>query len=126
MERLVTNPNQQPILHNPHQAATEKAIDYLYKHFQKELVLEDIAKYANQNPSALCCSFKKRTGYTIFQFANRLRIEQACQLLKSTDLNVTQVAFQVGFNSFSSFSVQFQRIVHLSPTEYWEKADTLS
>lgn len=126
VERLVTNPDQQPILHNPHQAVIEKAIDYLYKHFQEELVLENIAEYVHQNPSALCRAFKKRTGYTIFQFANRLRIEQACQLLRSTDLNVTQVAFQVGFNSFSCFSVQFQRIVHLSPTEYREKVMEIS
>lgn len=127
VEHLVTNPDQQPPQsQHRQQTSIERVFDYLYKHFQETLTLEDVAKHANQNPAALCRAFKKKSGYTIFQFANRLRIEQACQLLKGTDQTITQVAFQVGFNSFSHFSTQFQRIVQTSPTKYREKANTLN
>lgn len=107
------------------QTSIEKAIAYIYDHYQDDITLTGVADYASQNPSALCRAFKNKTGKTVFQFINRLRIEKACLLLRNNDLTVAQIAFQVGFNTFSHFSTQFQRIVHLSPTAYRKKINVL-
>lgn len=105
------------------QSNLEKVYDYLYSHFQDNFSLDDLSKHIGINRSALCRSFKKQTGYTLFEFTNRLRIEKACGLLRSSDMSVSQIAFQVGFNTFSHFSTQFSRIVNLTPTEYREKVN---
>ena len=83
--------------------------------------MEEVAQAANQNPTALCRSFKRVAGCTILQFLNRLRIEKACQLLQSTDMTVSQIAFQVGFNTFAHFSTQFKSRLGLSPTDFRNK-----
>ena len=105
------------------QNSVERTFDYLYTHFQEEFRLEDVAAYASQNPAALCRAFKRRSGYTIFQFVNRLRIEKACQLLKNTELSVTEISFRVGFNTFSHFNTQFRKIIDLSPSAYRSKSN---
>ncbi|HAC21760.1 MAG TPA: hypothetical protein DCF91_06635 [Porphyromonadaceae bacterium] len=121
VERLVTNPEQeQPLQKGNYHTPIERAFNYIYDHFEHDITLEQIAKYANQNPSALCRTFKKACGYTLFQYINRVRIEKACQLLHTTDLPIAEVALNVGFNSFSHFSVQFQRVTNQTPTQYRE------
>lgn len=104
-----------------HQSPIDRTFDYIYKHYTDTFTLDEIASYAGQNPTALCRAFKKRSGFAIFSFINRIRIEQACRLLHDYELSISQIAFVVGYNSFSHFSTQFQRIVNLSPTEYRQK-----
>lgn len=106
------------IVDTPLSSSIERVYSFLYKNFQKEITLDMVAHHANQNQSALCRAFKRRSGYTIFQFINRLRVERACQLLRSSDLTINQIAYSVGFNSFSHFYTQFMRVVNLSPNEY--------
>ncbi|MDO4163480.1 MAG: AraC family transcriptional regulator [Bacteroides sp.] len=96
----------------------DRTFRFLYQHFQEEITLDEIAKYANLNPTALCRAFKKKSGCTIFQFVNRLKIEKACQLLQGTDLSVAQIAYQVGYNTFSHFNTQFQYVMRMSPGQY--------
>lgn len=98
--------------------AVERAYMYLYEHFDQDITLEQIAAFASQNPASLCRSFKKRSGYTILGFMHRLRIEKACQLLNSTDLNITEIAFITGYNTFSHFSTRFMRIMNMTPGKY--------
>ncbi len=97
-----------PILPYAGNTALERTQIYIGQHYHEKIALEEIAAHANLNASALCRSFKKKYGYTIFQYMNRLRIEQACRLLRYSDLSITQIAYQVGYNSFSHFSQQFK------------------
>lgn len=102
----------------PGDSSVERAFRFLYAHYQEDLTLDMIANYANQNASALCRSFKQASGYTLFQFINRLRIEKACSLLRNSSLNVTQIAYQVGFNSLTHFHIQFKKLTGTIPNEY--------
>ena len=58
---------------------------------------------------------------TIFSFINKLRIEKACVLLKSTDLNISEIAFEVGYNTISNFNAQFQHFTQMSAKQYRDK-----
>ena len=99
----------------------QRTFDYIYLHFVEGVKLVDIARYANYNASALCRLFKKVTGLTIFQFLNKVRIDNACKLLMRPELTISQAAYDSGFNSLAHFNKQFKLITTMSPTEYREK-----
>ncbi len=119
--------NEMPNILKKQPGAGETSINrtfrFLYQHYTEEHSLEEIAEYANQNKAALCRSFKKVSGYTIFQYINRLRIDNACRLLKNTDQSITDIAYIVGYNTFSHFNSQFRRVMKLSPSQYRKGTD---
>lgn len=100
------------------ESAIDRAYRYLYEHFRDRLSLSELADYSGLNPSALCRSFRKSSGCTIGQFCSRLRIEYACSLLQTTNMDVAQIAYQSGYNSYPHFCTQFKRILKMSPTAY--------
>lgn len=98
--------------------ALQKVYDYLYQNMKKEITLEDISQYVNLSPAALCRSFKSKTRMTIFQFLNKIRIENVCKLLLFSDLTISQIAYESGFNSMAYFSRRFKESTNMSPSEY--------
>lgn len=99
----------------------QKVYDYLYRNMKKEISLEDISHYVNITPTALCRSFKSKTRMTIFGFLNKIRIENACKLLVYSDLTVSQIAYESGFNSMAYFNRRFKEQTGMSPSEYREQ-----
>ena len=102
----------------PGENSIDRTFRYLYEHYTEDRTLDEIADYANQNKTALCRAFKKATGYSVFQFINRLRVERACKLLRNTDESITSIACKVGYNTFSHFNTQFHSVMGISPSEY--------
>lgn len=100
------------------ESSVDRAYRYLYEHFREQLTLSDLASYAGLHQSALCRSFKRASGYTIGQFCTRLRMEYACNLLLTTELDVSQIAYQSGYNSYPHFCMQFRKSMNMSPSEY--------
>lgn len=96
----------------------QKVYDYLYKNMKSEITLEDISHYVNLTPAALCRAFKSKTRMTIYQFLNKIRIENVCKLLLYTDLTISQIAYESGFNSMAYFSRRFKESTKMSPSEY--------
>lgn len=110
---------QHPLRPNPQrESAIDRAYRYLYAHFREPFTLHDLSAYAGLNHTALCRAFKKVSGQTVMQFCAHLRIEYACNLLLTTQLKVTQIAYQSGYNSYPLFCAQFRKAMHMSPTEY--------
>ena len=64
---------------------------------------------------------KKKTGINLKDYINEYRIEQAKELLKHGDANVSDVAFAVGFDNFSYFSTLFKKVTGVSPSA-WQKS----
>mgnify|MGYP000329186003 CR=1 FL=1 len=62
--------------------------------------------------------FKKYTGKTCIQFIKNYRLEKAYNLLKNTDLPVTQISFDVGFSNVSYFCKNFREYCGCSPEQY--------
>lgn len=95
-----------------------RTYNYLYTNFRDDITLDSIAEYAHQNATALCRTFKRETGKTIFQFLNKIRIVNACKLLVETDMSISQVAYESGFTNLPHFNKQFRFIINKTPTEY--------
>ncbi len=98
----------------------QRIYKYLYTNFHQEITLTELSKHAHQNPTALCRTFKRETGKTIFQFLNKIRIENACKLLIDTDMSISQIAYNSGFNNLPYFNRQFKLWTHQTPSTYKE------
>ncbi len=99
----------------------QKVYDYLYRNMKNEISLEDISRYVNLTPASLCRAFKSKTRITIFQFLNKIRIENVCKLLLYSDLSISQIAYESGFNNLAYFSRRFKDSTKMSPSEYRSK-----
>lgn len=96
----------------------DKIFTYLISNFKRPITLRDIANYVKLNPTSLCRYFKQRTGKTLFDYLNEIRIEHACKLLRHSQLNISQIAYEVGFNNMSHFNKRFKSITKQLPTNY--------
>lgn len=109
------NPDNNTISSN---STLQRTYHYLYLNFRDNITLESLSEYAHQNATALCRTFKRETGKTIFQFLNKIRIENACNLLLNSDLTVSQIAYDSGFTNLPHFNKQFRLITNKTPREY--------
>ena len=62
-----------------------------------------------------------QTDRNFSQYINKLRVEEACHLLKETDMQITQIAFASGFNTKSNFNREFTRVTNKTPSEWRSK-----
>lgn len=101
-----------------HRKSIEKVLDYIEKHFTEDLKIEDMSKVAMMSQTYFCYFFKVLVGKTFTQYLIEKRIEQAKELLVGTDLSVTDVAINSGFNNISHFIRTFKAGANLSPIQY--------
>jgi AraC-like DNA-binding protein len=95
-----------------------KVFEYVMNNFTNDLEFKNIAEIANMSEAAFSRYFKKHTGKTFSVYINDLRIGYACKLLLGGQLNVTQAAFECGFNNLSYFNEQFKKYTGKTPREY--------
>jgi AraC-like DNA-binding protein len=95
-----------------------KITDYVHRQYQSEISLTSLAEKVGMNKSALCRYFKKISGKSIFDYLIEFRISYACKLIANTDLRVSIVAYDSGFNNISHFNSQFKKVTGYSPTQY--------
>lgn len=93
-------------------------IDKIEKEYTNRITLADLAEQAQMNEKYLCRFFKEYTGQTPIDYINRLRIDRACYEMSIGGLNVTEAAFECGFNELSYFSKVFKRYKGVSPGDY--------
>ncbi|PWK23841.1 AraC-like DNA-binding protein [Arcicella aurantiaca] len=96
----------------------QKVHDYVMKHFKEEVRLSELASLVSMSDAAFCRYFKSRTNKSFFDFIAEIRIGHACKLLHEGTLNVTQIAYESGYNTMSNFNRQFKNIVGKSPLVY--------
>jgi AraC-like DNA-binding protein len=80
-----------------------------------------VAHEAGLSESHFCRLFKEATGLTLTDYVNRCRIEHAKKELLKSDRRVSEIAFEVGYQSLSQFNRSFARIVGQSPTLWRRK-----
>jgi AraC-like DNA-binding protein len=62
--------------------------------------------------------FKKATGLNFTDYVSRVRVEKAKNLLLNRNLRISEIAYEIGFQSLTHFNRVFKRIMGESPTEY--------
>jgi AraC-like DNA-binding protein len=95
-----------------------RAKAYIHEHQAEELSLGKVAKAVNTSTFYFCKMFKKATGINFTDYLSRVRIEKSKNLLLNPNLRVSEIAFEVGFQSLTHFNRVFKKILGQSPTEY--------
>jgi len=95
----------------------QSAFDYINQHFKEEIVLDAIAKAAGISPSYFSSLFNKVTGKSIRSYINELRISAACELLCESSLNISNIAYTVGYENVTHFNRLFKKITRFSPKQ---------
>ncbi len=90
---------------------------YIDSHYASNLTLEQVASYVGFSKYHFSRLFKIHTNTTFHEYLNRKRI-QVAQSLLSTNLSVTDIAFQTGFNNTTSFNRCFKKYTNCSPNQY--------
>jgi len=98
----------------------ENAMIYMKENYDKELKLEDISMMSFFSRNYFCRMFKETTGMTVSEYIQKIRIQEACRLLKETDNTVIDIAQQVGYKDIKFFNKVFKRNVGLTPGKYRE------
>lgn len=99
----------------------EKMLQYISKNYQEDLKLEDLAEEFNFNYHYLSAYFNQQMKEGFSDYLNRLRIEKACQLLKESNLSISQVSSQVGYSEHSYFCRVFKKITGKTPS-VWRRS----
>ncbi len=95
-----------------------KAKEYIREHQTENLRLGQVARAVNTSTFYFCKMFKKVTGINFTDYLSRIRIEKSKNLLLNPNLRVSEIAYEVGFQSLTHFNRVFKRILGQSPTEY--------
>jgi AraC-like DNA-binding protein/ligand-binding sensor protein len=95
-----------------------RAKEYIQEHQTENLRLGNVAKAVNTSTFYFCKMFKKVTGINFTDYLSRVRIEKSKNLLLNPNLRVSEIAFEVGFQSLTHFNRVFKKILGQSPTEY--------
>lgn len=93
-------------------------IHYINGNYQEDLTLGGIAKKFSLSISRVSEIIKKATGQSYVHFLQDLRIRHACSLLVSTEMSVSEIALEVGYGSYNTFSRIFRGNKGVSPSEY--------
>lgn len=96
----------------------DEIFNYVEAHYQETLTLQDIAEVSGYSSFYFTKFFKKNTGKTFLTFLNEYRIDKAKWLLINSDLPVSEIITQTGFESDKTFYRLFKNSMSMAPLEY--------
>ena len=95
-----------------------RAKEFIQERHADNLRLAMVARAVSTSPFYFCKIFKKMTGTNFTDYLSSVRIEKAKNLLLNPDVQVSEIAFAVGFQSLTHFNRVFKRIVGMPPSQY--------
>jgi AraC-like DNA-binding protein len=107
----------------PHLSGTDqdrvgRVIDFIHEHLDEPIDRAAVAAQAHLSAGAFSRFFKLRTGKTLPQYVNELRVGRACHLLAEEKLKVGDLALESGFRNLANFNRRFRAITRMTPNEY--------
>ncbi len=94
---------------------------FIQKNYVDKITLDDIAKSGNVSKSTCLAIFKKYLQDTPTNYLIGYRLKRAVNLLKKSDMQITEIALEIGFGGVSYFAETFRRNYGCSPSEYRQK-----
>jgi AraC-like DNA-binding protein len=95
-----------------------KAKQFIREHHTDDLSLGQVATAVHTSIFYFCKLFRKVTGTTFTEFVSRTRVEKAKNLLLNPNLRISEIAYEIGFQSLTHFNRVFKKVAGESPTEY--------
>ncbi len=91
---------------------------YITCNYMRKISLTNAARHIGMSRSLFCSFFKKATGTTFINMVNDCRIDEACRLLKTTTLSVSEISNRVGYSDVSYFNRRFKALKKVSPMKW--------
>ncbi len=107
-----------PLIENKAEKKLQEVYLFVLGHYQRAITLDEIAKSVGMQKASFCVFFKRMTGKSFITFLTEYRINSAIQMLEKTNLTISEISHQVGFNDIPHFNRAFRRLVDTSPTQF--------
>lgn len=111
-----------PLTHSALSPATDAAIltaaHHIEAHYTQNVSLAALSAMTGLSKGHLSRHFSARMGMGIIDYQHRLRVEEACRLLRLTDLSITQIAARTGYAEIAYFSRCFRQLMGISARDY--------
>ena len=92
--------------------------NWVAANLEKKISLTEAARVAQMNVNAFSRFFSLRTRKTFSEFIQELRMQKAARLLMDSDMQITQICFECGYNNISNFNRQFLQHYEMNPMKY--------
>lgn len=96
-------------------------MNYVMEQYSEEINIKKVARLINLTEASFCRYFKYKTHKTFSQFLNEIRIMNSCKLLVNSNMTITQICYNTGYNNISHFNRQFKSITGLTANQYKKK-----
>ena len=103
---------------NSESPVIRRAREFIVENQADDLSLGQVARAVNTSTFHFCKMFKKATGLNFTEYVSRVRVEKARNLLLNPNLRISEIAYEVGFQSLTHFNRVFKKFTGLSPTDY--------
>ncbi|WP_159722523.1 AraC family transcriptional regulator [Enterococcus sp. CSURQ0835] len=113
--------SQKQITNSVQQFYIQSTVYYIEDHYAEDITVEDMAQAVGLNRSYFSKLFKKITLQSPQDFIISFRINKACELLRSKELSIAEVAKQVGYHNQFYFSKSFKKVMADSPSDWRKK-----
>ncbi len=106
---------------NAEPALVTKAREFIEQNQGDQISLTDVAKAVHASTFHFCKTFKKATGFTFTQYVSLVRVAKAKHQLANPQKRISEIAYEVGFQSLTHFNRIFRKITGQNPSEYREQ-----
>ncbi|WP_160691228.1 AraC family transcriptional regulator [Clostridium sp. C2-6-12] len=117
----VTDDNTAGSSKNKHSDRLNEITNYIYKNYNKQITLNDLANKEFLSVPYLSKFIKEQLGITFTEYLNSIRLNRALEDVINTDLPLTRVALENGFATTFIFNKCFKETFHMTPSEYRKK-----
>lgn len=98
----------------------KQSAEYLTQNMMRRITIPELAKQFNVSETTMKNAFKAVYGVPVYTFIRMLKIHQAAQLLRNTDVSVSDIAYDMGYKNTSKFADAFREIMGETPSEFRE------
>ncbi|WP_276165345.1 helix-turn-helix domain-containing protein [Zobellia alginiliquefaciens] len=123
---LENRENQTGSLNMREMESVKEISDFVHNYPERQLSISELCRKSGLSPCKLQEGFKLMHGTTVTDYIREVRIEKAEELIKNTDLNISEVVYSIGFTSRSYFSKIFRNKYNCSPKQYKDKQNVVS
>lgn len=116
--RLLSEPGDGALRFHETDNRIQDIFDHIHNHYTRKITVDNMADLTYMTKSSFCKFFKKRFQKTFTQYLNEFRIHNVCQQLQETDLAVSQIAINCGYENLSYFHRQFRQVIGRTPAQY--------
>lgn len=96
----------------------QTAINYINENFKNDITLNDMAQLLHLNPSYFSKKFKAVNGLGFKEYLNNVRINHSEKLLLETNMSITEIAFECGYDNSNYYGDAFKKINGVSPSAF--------